>query len=153
MSLRWPLSRDSQFKFHFYLRWRKNRGSRQSSTSPLFEGPLINNTELWDNLIKIKCMAIPIGPKGLWQNGKSKVRMFRDYLVNRFYLQKINLKKPLSRGNRFKIYFRLECWGNQGSRQNFHKIPFSKDRLLINLNRYVMIRNLLRHTCIENQTV
>ena len=79
--------------------------------------------------------------------------MFWDYLVNRLYLQKINLKKPLSRGSRFKIYFRLECQGNRGSRQNFHEIHFPKDRLLINLNRYVMIRNLLRHTCIENQTV
>ena len=25
------------------------------------------------------------------------------------FLQKINLKKPLSRDSRFKIYFRLEC--------------------------------------------
>ena len=57
---------------------------------------------------------------------KSTIRMFRDYLVNHLILRKINLKKPLSRGNRFKIYFRLECRGNYGSRQNFHEIPFSK---------------------------
>ena len=69
--------------------------------------------------------------------------MFRDYLVNRPYLQNINLKKPLSRGSLFKIYFCLECRENQGSRQNFHGIPFSKDRLLINLNHYVMIQKLL----------
>ena len=42
------------------------------------------------------------------------------------YLTKITLKKPLSRGSRFKIYFRLERWGNRGSRLDFHKIPFSK---------------------------
>ena len=42
------------------------------------------------------------------------------------YLTKITLKKPLSRGSRFKIYFRLERRGNRGSRLNFHKIPFSK---------------------------
>ena len=42
------------------------------------------------------------------------------------YLTKIILKKPLSRGSRFKIYFRLERQGNRGSRLNFHGIPFSK---------------------------
>ena len=42
------------------------------------------------------------------------------------YLTKINLKKPLSKGSRFKIYFHLEYWGNYGSRQKFHEIPFSK---------------------------
>ena len=91
--------------------------------------------------------------KELWQNWKSRIRMFWDYLINRLYLQKINLKKPLSKGSHFKIYFRLECRGNRGSRQNFHGIPFSKDRLLINPNRYLMIQKLLWHTYIENQTV
>ena len=71
-------------------------------------------------------MAIQTRPKELRQNWKSKMRMFRDYLVNRLYLQKINLKRPLSRGSRFKIYFRLERWGNRGSRRNFHGIPFPK---------------------------
>ena len=42
------------------------------------------------------------------------------------YFTKITLKKPLSRGSRFKIHFRLECRGNRGSRLNFHGIPFSK---------------------------
>ena len=126
MGLRWPLSRGSQFKLHFYLGWRGNRGSGQSFHSPLFEGSLINNTKLRDNLIRTKCMAIPIGPKRLWHNRQSKVRMFRDYLINYLYLQKINLKRPLSRGNHFKIYFRLECRKNRGSRQNFHEIHFSK---------------------------
>ena len=47
------------------------------------------------------------------------------------YLTKITLKKPLSRGSRFKIYFRLEHRGNRGSRLNFHEIPFFKDNVLI----------------------
>ena len=42
------------------------------------------------------------------------------------YLTKITLKKPLSRGSRFKIYFRLERRKNRGSRLNFHGILFSK---------------------------
>ena len=42
------------------------------------------------------------------------------------YLTKITLKKPLSRGSRFKIYFHLERRGNRGSCLNFHEIPFSK---------------------------
>ena len=42
------------------------------------------------------------------------------------YLTKITLKKPLSRGSRFKIYSCLERQGNRGSRLNFHGIPFSK---------------------------
>ena len=63
--------------------------------------------------------------------------MSRIYLINRFYLQKINLKKPLSRGSRFKIYFRLECRENRGSRQNFHGFHLSKDRVLINLGHKI----------------
>ena len=42
------------------------------------------------------------------------------------YLTKITLKKPLSRGSRFKIHFRSERRENRGSRLNFHGIPFSK---------------------------
>ena len=42
------------------------------------------------------------------------------------YLTKITLKKPLSRGSHFKIYFRLERRGNRGSHLNFHGTPFSK---------------------------
>ena len=41
------------------------------------------------------------------------------------YFTKINLKKPLSRGSRFKICFRLKRRENRGSRLNFHGIPFS----------------------------
>ena len=49
----------------------------------------------------------------------------------RLHLQRINLKRPLSRGSHFKIYFRLKNRENRGSRQNFHRTPFSKDRVLI----------------------
>ena len=42
------------------------------------------------------------------------------------YLTKITLKKPLSRGSHFKIYFCSERRENRGSRLNFHGIPFSK---------------------------
>ena len=55
-------------------------------------------------------------------------------------------KEPLSRGSRFKIYFRLECRRNQGSRQNFHGIPFFKDRVLINPDHYVTLQ-IHHHTC------
>ena len=78
--------------------------------------------------------------------------MFRDYLINYLHLQRINLKGLLSRGSRFKIYFHLKCQENRGSRQNFYGIPFSKDRLLINPNRYIMIPNYY-DILIENQTV
>ena len=76
-------------------------------------------------------MTMPTRPKELRQIRNKKLRMFWDYLISRLYLQKINLRRPLSRGSRFKIYFRLECQGNQGSRQNFHGIPLSKDSILI----------------------
>ena len=75
--------------------------------------------------------------------------MFWDYLVNRLYLQKINLEKPLSRGSRFKIYFRLECRGNRGSDQNFHEILFSKDRILIKLNHFVTYHLMI--TCLSKE--
>ena len=48
-------------------------------TSPLFEGLLINNTELQDILLRIICMAIPKRLKILRQNCESKTRIFRDY--------------------------------------------------------------------------
>ena len=72
-------------------------------------------------------MAMQIGPKELRQDWKSRIRIFRDYLINRPYLQRINLKRPLSRGSRFKIYLRLEYRGNRKSRQNFHGASFPRD--------------------------
>ena len=59
-----------------------------------------------------------------------KIKIENTYVPRLFdklsSLTKITLKKPLSRGSRFKIYFCLECRGNRGSRLNFHGIPFSK---------------------------
>ena len=75
--------------------------------------------------------------------------MFRDYLINYLYLQRINLKRPLSRGSRFMIYFRLEYRGNRGLRQNFHGIPFSKDRVLIKLDHFVTYH--LTTICLSNK--
>ena len=42
------------------------------STSPLFEGLLINNTKLRDILTRIKCMTIPTQIKIKWQIYESK---------------------------------------------------------------------------------
>ena len=99
------------------------------STSSFFEWLLINNTELRGISMKTTCMAMQMEPGELRQNWR--IHMFWDYLINRLYLQKINLKRPISRDSRFKIYLFLECRRNRGSRQNFHEIIFSKDRILI----------------------
>ena len=127
----------------------KPRIAPKFSSHLFFKGSLIHNIELRDILARIRCMKIPIKPKELRQNWKLKIRMFRDYLVNCLYLWKINLKRPLSRGSCFKIYFRLECWGNRGSRQNFHEIPFSKDRILIKPDHFVTYHSMI--TCLSNK--
>ena len=62
---------------------------------------------------------------------------------------KINLKKPLSRGNRFRIHFRLERRGNRGSCRNFHRILFSKDCILINPNHFITYHLMI--TCLSNK--
>ena len=81
---------------------------------------------------------------------KKRIQMFRGYLINRLYLRRINLKRPLSRGSRFKIYFHLECRRNRGSCQNFHGIPFFKDHVLINPGHYVILPS---HTHVNNQKI
>ena len=45
MSLKWPLSRDSQFKIHSYLGWWKTKDRAKVSTSPLSKKPRINSLE------------------------------------------------------------------------------------------------------------
>ena len=70
-------------------------------------------------------MSMQIKSKDLRRNQKQKIRIL-GLFGKPSYLTKITLKKPLSRGSRFKIYFYLECRGNRGSRHNFHGIPFSK---------------------------
>ena len=60
----------------------------------------------------------------------TKMKIENTYVPDLFskppYFTKIILKKPLSTDSRFKIYFRLKCQGNRGSRYNFHEILFSK---------------------------
>ena len=58
MGLKWPLSRGSQFKCHFYLGDGKTEDCAKVFTSPLFEGSSINGNEIRDNLSRTKCMAM-----------------------------------------------------------------------------------------------
>ena len=77
MGLRWPLSRGSQFKLHFYLGWRGNHA--KVSTSPFFEGLLINNIELRDILTRTKYMAMQNDLKWNDEFTSQKIRMAQDY--------------------------------------------------------------------------
>ena len=89
MDLKWPLSRDSQFKLHFHLRWRENRGSRQSFHVTSFSKDcwlIISKHEAF-NKNKVHGNADLI-KETTWQNHELKIRMPRVYLVNRLYLQK-----------------------------------------------------------------
>ena len=60
-----------------------------------------------------------------------KTCMFRNYLVNRLYLQKINLKKPLSRGSQFKLHFLPGVTGKSRTASKFPCHLFSKGHRLI----------------------
>ena len=131
MGLRWSYLETVDLSFIFTWNDGEIEDRPKFSRHLFFKKLLINNIELRDISTKKVCMTIPIWLKKLQRNWKSKIRMFRDYLVHRLYLQKINLKRPLSRGSRFKIYFRLECRRNWGSRQNFHGIPIFR-RVFIN---------------------
>ena len=61
----------------------KTEDRAKVSTSPLFEGLLINSTELWDILTKIKCMAIQMWLEIKWQNDESRdmydMRLLADF--------------------------------------------------------------------------
>ena len=89
---------------------------------------------------------MPTRPKNYDKLKNPKYTYVPGLLVNRLYLQKINLKTPLSRGSRFRIYFRLERRENQRLRQNFHGISFFKDRILINPDHYVTYHLII--TCL-----
>ena len=132
MNLRWSLSRAVNLSFIFTWDDGEIEVRAKVFTSPLFEGSPINNDELRDILTRTKCMAMQTWLEMKRQNYESQIHMLRDYLVNHLYLHKIKLKGPLSRDSHFKIYIRSKFRGNRGSRQNFHGIPFSKDRVLIN---------------------
>ena len=59
VNLKWPLSRGSPFKIHFYFEWQENRGS-----SPSFHAfPLSKDCKLinpnYETYSKVTCMAIP----------------------------------------------------------------------------------------------
>ena len=89
MSLRWPLSRGSQFKLHFHLGWREIEDRASVSTSPLFRELLINNIES-RNISNKNNMHVN-AKKNLktYDEIKNKKKlMFRNYLINRLILQK-----------------------------------------------------------------
>ena len=68
MSLRWSLSKDSQFKLHFLPGDdREIEDCAKAFTSPLFEELLINNTKLRDNSTRTKYMAMPLWLEIKWQ--------------------------------------------------------------------------------------
>ena len=71
-------------------------------------------------------MTIQIKLKGVMTKLETENTNAPELFGKRSRLTKITLKKPLSRGSRFKIDFRLEHRGNRGSRLNFHVIPSSK---------------------------
>ena len=79
----------------------------------------------------------------------TKLRIKNRYVPRLFdtpsYLTKITLKKPLSKGSRFTIYFRLERRGNRGSSQNFHGTPFSGDRKIIILSHTIISHLIHMH--------
>ena len=84
---------------------------------------------------------------------KSEIDKKNTYVLGLFgkpsLFTKSKLKETLTRGSRFKIYSHLECRGNRGSRQIFHEIPFSKDRILINLDHFVTYHLMI--TCLSNK--
>ena len=71
-------------------------------------------------------MSMRIKSKDLRRNQKNKNTYVPELFDKSSYLTKITLKKPLSRGSRFKIYFRLEYRGNRGSRLSFHVTSFQR---------------------------
>ena len=93
VNLKWPLSRNSPFKIHFYLEWQGNRGSIPSFHAfPLSKDhKLINpNYEIYN---KVTCMVIPSREK--YHN--NLLYMFRYYLVIIFvYKNKIKIT-PIER--------------------------------------------------------
>ena len=153
MGLRWSLSRGSQFKLHFLLGvTEKPRIAPKFSRYLFCEGLLINNTKLWYISKRIICMA----NTNMTKETTTKLKIKHTYVSGLFdklsLFTKINLKKPLSRGSRFKIYFHLKGRGNRGSHQNFHGIHFSKDRILIKSDHFITYH--LMTTCLsKKQTI
>ena len=137
MDLKWPLFGGSQFKLHFYSGWRKNRGSRQNFHVTSFL------KDCWLIILRYEAFnrnKMHGNTNTTWNN-TTKLRLKNTYPPGLFsrrslFTKKIKLNGPLSRGSHFNIYFRLECWGNRGSYQNFHGIPFFKYSVLINTGHF-----------------
>ena len=89
MSLRWPLSRDSQFSVSF-LTWDdgKTEDHAKVSTPPIFKGSSINNDELRDNLIRTKCMAMQTWLETKRQDYESRDIYGTELLANFIFCKK-----------------------------------------------------------------
>ena len=94
-------------------------------------------------------MVISTRLKAIWQNYESRNTIVLKLFSKSSFFTKIKLKRPLFRGSRFKIYFRLECRRNQGSRPNFHGILFSKDCIFIKPDYFVTYHSMI--TCLSNK--
>ena len=106
------------------------------STSPFFEGLLINNIKLQDILMRAKCMAIQIWLEIKWQIYESRDTYGTRFLVYfRLYESKFKVT-PIQR-HYFKVHFDLEFRGNRGSSQNFHEAPFQGYCKIITPSRMV----------------
>ena len=141
MDLKWPLSRGSQFKLHFYLGEGETEDCTKVSTSLFFSKDCWLIIPRYKAFNRNKMHGNPTRLEIIRQHYDSKIRISRDYLVNRLFLQKIKLRWPLSKGSHFNIYFRLGCRENRRSCQSFHEIPFfSKTVYLINPDHYVTLQ-------------
>ena len=126
MGLRWPLSRGSQFKLHVLLgvteksriapKFPRHLFSKDHQSIIINYG-IFNKSNMHGNAIMTWSKMTKL---------ETENTNVRRLFSRPSYLSKITLKKPLSRGSRFKIHFCLERRGNRGSRLNFHGIPFSK---------------------------
>ena len=97
MGLRWPLSRDSQFKFYFYLGDEKIEDCAKVSTSPLFEGSLINNNELRDKFNKNKMHGNTNMTWNKMTNLRAKGYVWHK-IISTFTLMKVKFKAtPIER--------------------------------------------------------
>ena len=130
MGLKWPLSRDSQFKLHFYL------GLEKPRIAPKFSRHLFSR-DYW--LIILNHQNLTLNPNAWWypnwlyimQYFKVKNYIHFEIISRLSHFSKVKLKWPLSRDSHFKIHFGLEFRENQGLSQNFHRVLFLGDCKII----------------------
>ena len=95
------------------------------------------------------------GNTDMTKENMTKLKIKNTYVPRLFgkpsLFTKIKLKWPLSKGNHFKIYFRLECRRNRGSRQDFHGVFFFEDRILINPDHFVTYRLMITYLSNKNK--